>query len=138
MKRIYFLIFVALLSISHAFAGNKLTNKDLAGTWKITDVKISNTGNSENSVTVENCYFSDLYRAKLGLVFTESGQVDYNNYGNPTPGRYELKENLIYFFSAPADGESIERVEFAIKADEQTLTLTKISPAFTETYTFTK
>ncbi len=138
MKRIYFLIFVALLSISNAFAGDKLTNKDLSGTWKISDVKISNTGNSENSVTIENCYFSDLYRAKLGLVFTEDGKVDYSNYGNPTPGRYELKYNLIYFFSAPADGESTERVEFTVKADEQTLTLTKISPAFTETYTFTK
>ena len=139
MNKLYVLVFATLLFIaSDALAAGSLTNKDLAGTWKIADVKITSSLTGEKSGNVESCYFYDLYKAKLGLVFTADGKIDYSNYGNPVQGRYEIAENLIYFFTEQAGNEKSEKVEFTISLNGQALTLSKVSPSITETYTFTK
>jgi hypothetical protein len=139
MNKLHVLVIATLLFISSdALAAGSLTNKDLAGTWKIADVKITSSLTGEKSGKIENCYFYDLYKAKLGLVFTADGKIDYSNYGNPVQGRYEIAENLIYFFTDQAGNEKSEKVEFTISLNGQALTLSKVSPSITETYTFTK
>ena len=139
MNKLYILVFATLLFItSNALAAGPLTNKDLAGTWKIAEVKITSSLTGEKSVNIEDCYFYDLYKAKLGLVFTADGKIDYSNYGNPVQGRYEIAENLIYFFMEQTGNEKSEKVEFTISLNGQALTLSKVSPSITETFTFTK
>ena len=100
----------------------------------VSDLKISTSKGSETVVNAGNCYFADLYKAKLGLVFTENGKVDYSNYGNPTAVNYSIKDNLLFFYN----GEGSEPVEFTFSINGNTLTLTKVNSSGFETYTFTK
>jgi hypothetical protein len=142
MYRMHLLI-VAIIFWSFSFAatGESVTQKDLVGAWKIADVKITN-GNSAKAVTKDNCYFADLYRAKLGLVFTADGKVNYSNYGNANSVAYSLTGNVLSLFSDEADQTQKKpnrtTEDFVASFNNSVLTLTRIDPEFTETYTLTK
>ena len=151
MKQIHFLLFfIALIMATTATASDNISNKTLAGTWLISDVKISQNGKNKAAVLPEQSYFGDLYKAKLGLVFTETGKVDYSNYGNAQSAFYELKGNVISFYTesdtyieTPTSSEvkqknAREVVSFMIAVNGNILTLTLVSPTITETFTFTK
>lgn len=150
MNRIQLLLAVIALSVSSVLkAGENITNKELAGNWKMTDVRIINSGSAE-AVTKDNCYLCDLYKAELGLVFTTDGKVDYSNYGNPNSVQYSVNGNVLSVFSetdaeihTPETTEAQNKkvrtsVEFNVSLSNNVLTLTRVSPDFTEVYTLTK
>jgi hypothetical protein len=138
MTHIRLLILIISLSFfSFAKAGENITAKDLAGNWKMTDVKITNHG-AANPVTKDNCYLCDLYKAKLGLVFTLDGKVNYTNYGNSNSVRYTINGNVLSMFSEETNQAQGKREDFILSLSDNVLTLTRIYPEFTETYTLTK
>ncbi len=138
-KLITLLLAVSLLLPLFVKAGEDITNKQLAGKWNLTDVNITNSPAAEKKVTYENCYLCDIYKAQMGLVFTEDGKVDYSNYGNQNKVRYTINGNVLSLFAeTQTAGESETSTEFVASLSGDVLTLTRIFPDFTETYTFTK
>jgi hypothetical protein len=139
----------AFLFSSYVNVGESITAKDLEGNWKMTDVKVTNQS-PESHVTLDNCYLCDVYKAKIGLVFTADGKVNYSNYGNPNPVQYTVQGNILSLYTEegeaaqPTSGTANQNssaktsVDFVVSLHDNVLTLTRIYPAFTETYTLTK
>lgn len=135
LSLIVFLFFTTLCK-----AGDAITAEVLAGTWKITDVKISTSGNSVKSDSPDKCYLCDLYRAGMGLVFTTDGKVSYSNYGNPNPVLFAVFGNTLTLYAEPS-GQAEKKetsVQFGVSLNSGILTLVYASETTTETYTLTK
>jgi hypothetical protein len=140
MHRVKLLILtITFFSFTSAKGGESISSKDLAGNWQIVDVKITNQS-AAKPVTTDNCYLCDLYKAKLGLVFTSDGKVNYSNYGNPNVVEYTVNGNVLSLFTKQ-NGESQTpetSQQFTVSLKDNILTLTRVYPEFTETYTLTK
>jgi hypothetical protein len=135
MKKLRFILLGLVLCSATAINAADITAKQLTGNWKITNLQITNLTKTENTVSEKNCYLCDLYRAKLGLIFTADGKVNYSNYGNPEPVSYQISGNVLSLFTE-ADAKSA--VQFNVTLNNDVLTLTHVTPQATETYTFTK
>ncbi len=138
-----FPFFLLLAFCSLLKASENITPELLAGTWKITDVKIASTENKKPLPEKDKCYLCDLYKAGLGLVFKTDGKVDYSNYGNPNTVQYTITDNVLTFYKATnAGNEGKEKTEttaqFIASLNNGVLTLVFTSGTTTETYTFTK
>jgi hypothetical protein len=145
MKHLYFILLTVFLSTSvPAVAGNTVNSKQIAGSWKITDVK---TSKIPAGAKVTGCYLCDLYEHDAKLVFTESGTVAYEGNRNPTTVYYKINNDELIFYTnnnnAPAQnwakavGDE-NSVSFKISYSDNKLVLVKTSGQETETYTLTK
>lgn len=148
MKYLYFLLFASL--INPVIAGNNITANQLAGNWKMTDVKVTSQGKTTTPKTKNDCYLCDIYLSQSGLVFTDDGRVNYSGYGNPNDVRFEVNGNVISFYTimdtsieTPGGSELKQKnartsVEFNILVNNNVFTLTRVSPEVVETYTLIK
>lgn len=132
MKKMYAALTVLLLMAMAPLALRAAG--ELAGTWKITDVKV--TGKS-----TARCYFCDLYEVKGALEFTSDGRMFYAPPALSSTIYYYTDGNKLLlkqeqFGTLKNDNQPVEQFEY--KLNGNTLTLIKIFSGYIETYTLTK
>ena len=125
-----------------------LDASQLTGSWKITDVKFSGPG--APAAESGNCYLCDLYHHDRSLVFTADGHVQYQDNANPNEVFFKIAGNQLVFYrdeiaeivtpekTEPQNKTVTTAVEFKVSLTNNVLTLERIYPNYTETYTLTK
>ena len=136
----YFNVLFLFLFINTASAGEIISPTTLAGSWKMTDAKVTKQGKTTTPKIKDDCYLCDIYLTQSGLVFSENGKVNYSNFGNPNDVNFEVNGNVISFYTFNPDEQKSGRtsVEFSVSVKNNVLTLTRVSPEVVETYTLTK
>jgi hypothetical protein len=131
---------IIAICLLFASASAMAQQQNIVGLWKIEKIEISATTPSDKFDKIHP-YFQDLYEHKLGLLFSNNGVLNYENYGNEYPVYYSVQGNQLVLSNTKeqaANAKLKSNAVFEVSVSSNKMTLTKAFDTHTETYTLIK